>query len=166
MQTYDAEMQYYIKSRILQSLRVKKYAAILTLSVASGYGMYYLGASIWHILIMIGSVEIAFVIADIQPKEDEEKEAYYAEQFIKRKQYFERKKQRRQERLNKEKDIIAKKEGEKMAQVPEDVGCDNENCIAKDECNRFKIAQDNTAREVQTFSGTEVKKCGKFLDRK
>jgi len=50
-----------------------------------------------------------------------------------------------------------------MAQVPADVGCNNEVCIAKDECNRFKIAKEKTAREIQTFSGTEVKKCGKFI---
>ena len=50
-----------------------------------------------------------------------------------------------------------------MAQIPSDVGCDNESCIAKDECLRFKIAQEKSAREVQTFNGSEAKKCGKFL---
>jgi len=52
-----------------------------------------------------------------------------------------------------------------MAQVPADVGCSNENCIAKDECKRRAIARDGSAREVQEFSGTEVKKCGKFLQK-
>jgi len=56
-------------------------------------------------------------------------------------------------------------EGENMAQVPEDVGCNNEKCIAHNECKRFLIAQNGTAREVKTFSGTEEKKCGKFLER-
>ena len=52
-----------------------------------------------------------------------------------------------------------------MAQVPNDVGCLNENCIAKDECKRREIARNNTAREVKEFSGTPDKKCGKFLQK-
>jgi hypothetical protein len=40
-----------------------------------------------------------------------------------------------------------------MAQVPEDIGCLNEKCIAKD----------GSAREIHEFSGSEVKKCGKFI---
>jgi hypothetical protein len=52
-----------------------------------------------------------------------------------------------------------------MAQVPNDVGCSNENCIAKDECKRREIARDGSAREVKEFSGNETKKCGKFLEK-
>lgn len=52
-----------------------------------------------------------------------------------------------------------------MAQVPSDVGCLNEVCIAKDECQRQVIAKDNTAREIQEFGGSEVKKCGKFIQK-
>ena len=52
-----------------------------------------------------------------------------------------------------------------MAQVPEDIGCTNPKCIAKDECKRQVIAKDNTAREIQEFGGTEVKKCGKFIQK-
>ncbi len=52
-----------------------------------------------------------------------------------------------------------------MAQVPEDIGCKNEKCIAKDECKRQVIAKNGTAREIKEFSGTEVKKCGKFIQK-
>jgi len=52
-----------------------------------------------------------------------------------------------------------------MAKIPADVGCSNDRCIAKDECNRRKIAIEESAREIQEFSGTEVKKCGKFLEK-
>ena len=51
-------------------------------------------------------------------------------------------------------------------QVPEDVGCQNPRCIAKDECHRQVIAKDGTAREIKEFGGTESKKCGKFLPKK
>jgi len=50
-----------------------------------------------------------------------------------------------------------------MAQVPEDVGCDNQECIQKDECKRNQIAREGKAREVKTFSGTAEKGCGKFI---
>ncbi len=52
-----------------------------------------------------------------------------------------------------------------MAQVPEDIGCENAVCIAKDECKRQVIAKDKTAREIQEFGGTESKKCGKFIQK-
>ncbi len=52
-----------------------------------------------------------------------------------------------------------------MAQVPADIGCLNEECIAKDECNRQVITKNKTAREVQEFGGTAVKKCGKFIQK-
>ena len=57
--------------------------------------------------------------------------------------------------------IILKED--KMAQVPADIGCLNERCIAKDECKRQTIAKDGTAREIQEFNGSEAKKCGKFI---
>ena len=50
-----------------------------------------------------------------------------------------------------------------MAQVPENIGCKNPECIAKDECKRQVIAKDGTAVEVKSFGGTPEKKCGKFL---
>ncbi len=52
-----------------------------------------------------------------------------------------------------------------MAQVPENIGCLNEKCIAKDECKRQEIAKNGTAVEIKEFSGTETKKCGKFLQK-
>jgi hypothetical protein len=52
-----------------------------------------------------------------------------------------------------------------MAQVPEDVGCSNDVCIAKDECKRRAIAKSGEAREVKEFSGSADKKCGKFLQK-
>jgi len=50
-----------------------------------------------------------------------------------------------------------------MAKVPEDVGCKNEECYEKDNCNRNKIAKEGKAREVKTFGGTPEKGCGKFI---
>ncbi len=50
-----------------------------------------------------------------------------------------------------------------MAKVPEDVGCDNQECIQKDECKRNLIARQKEAREIKTFSGTAEKGCGKFI---
>ena len=50
-----------------------------------------------------------------------------------------------------------------MAQVPENIGCNNPECIAKDECKRQVIAKNGTAVEVKSFGGTPEKKCGKFL---
>ena len=52
-----------------------------------------------------------------------------------------------------------------MAQVPADVGCLNEECIAKEDCNRQVIAKDGTARVIDTFGGSAVKKCGKFIQK-
>jgi len=52
-----------------------------------------------------------------------------------------------------------------MAQVPADVGCLNEECIAKDECKRQVIAKDGTARVIETFGGSAAKKCGKFIQK-
>ncbi len=50
-----------------------------------------------------------------------------------------------------------------MAKVPEDVGCNNQECFEKDNCNRNKIAREGKAREVKTFGGTPEKGCGKFI---
>ncbi|WP_294961171.1 hypothetical protein [Sulfurimonas sp.] len=50
-----------------------------------------------------------------------------------------------------------------MARVPEDIGCVNEKCIAKDECKRQTIVKNGTSREIHELNGSEVKKCGKFL---
>jgi len=52
-----------------------------------------------------------------------------------------------------------------QAQVPENIGCENPDCIAKDDCKRQVIAKDGTAVEVKTFGGTAQKKCGKFLEK-
>ncbi len=52
-----------------------------------------------------------------------------------------------------------------MAQVPADVGCLNEECIAKDDCNRQVIAKDGKARVIEVFGGSAVKKCGKFIQK-
>jgi hypothetical protein len=61
--------------------------------------------------------------------------------------------------------IISKKYGDTMAQVPEDIGCKNLECIAKDDCKRQVIAKDNTARAIEEFGGTASKKCGKFIQK-
>ncbi len=50
-----------------------------------------------------------------------------------------------------------------MAKVPENVGCDNQECYEKDNCNRNKIAKEGKAVEVKTFGGTPEKGCGKFI---
>ncbi len=50
-----------------------------------------------------------------------------------------------------------------MAQLPENIGCENSECIAKDECKRQVVAKDGSAVEVRTFGGSAEKKCGKFL---
>jgi len=161
----EKELHYYIEKKRKKELRVIKYILVLIVGVSSAYALYLLGATIWHIIVAVIAMEVVFIIADMQPKIDEQKDAQYEAEFIKRKEYQHRKQQRRQarEKSLKNYDTISKNQENSMAQVPEDVGCNNEACIAKDECKRFKIAKENSAREVQTFSGTEVKKCGKFL---
>ena len=52
-----------------------------------------------------------------------------------------------------------------MAQLPENIGCLNERCIAKDECKRQLIAKNGTAVEIREFGGNETKKCGKFIQK-
>ena len=54
-------------------------------------------------------------------------------------------------------------QGRYMAQVPENIGCNNPECIAKEECKRQVIAKNGLAVEVKSFGGTPEKKCGKFL---
>lgn len=51
-----------------------------------------------------------------------------------------------------------------MAQVAENIGCKNLDCIAKDECRRQVIAKDKTV-EIREFGGTVEKKCGKFVQK-
>jgi len=53
-----------------------------------------------------------------------------------------------------------------MAQVAENIGCQNEVCIQRDECQRQVIAKNGTAVEIKSFGGTEQKGCGKFLPLK
>ncbi|MDD4855836.1 MAG: hypothetical protein PHQ22_08500 [Sulfuricurvum sp.] len=53
-----------------------------------------------------------------------------------------------------------------MAEVPHDIGCNNDECIKKDECKRNEIAKNNQAREIKKFGGTPEKGCGKFLEKK
>ena len=50
-----------------------------------------------------------------------------------------------------------------MAQVAENIGCKNSECIAKDECKRQVIVKNGIAVEIKEFGGTAEKKCGKFL---
>ena len=52
-----------------------------------------------------------------------------------------------------------------MAQVPADIGCLNETCIAKEECNRQVIAKNDRARVIEVFGGSAAKKCGKFIQK-
>ena len=47
--------------------------------------------------------------------------------------------------------------------LPENIGCNNPECIAKDECKRQVVAKDGSAVKVESFGGTPEKKCGKFL---
>jgi hypothetical protein len=53
-----------------------------------------------------------------------------------------------------------------MAQVAENIGCQNEVCIQRDECQRQVIAKNGTAVEIKSFGGTAEKGCGKFLPLK
>ncbi|WP_456322676.1 hypothetical protein [Hydrogenimonas sp.] len=52
-----------------------------------------------------------------------------------------------------------------MPKVPEDVGCDNQECKEKDNCKRNEIAKNGKAREVKRFGGTPEKRCGKFIPK-
>ncbi len=49
--------------------------------------------------------------------------------------------------------------------VPEDVGCNNKECIKQNECKRNDIAKKGVAREVKTFGGTKEKGCKKFIQK-
>ncbi len=50
--------------------------------------------------------------------------------------------------------------------VPENVGCNNEKCIKKNECQRQVIYKNGTAVQVKSFGGNEQKGCGKFIAKK
>ncbi len=50
-----------------------------------------------------------------------------------------------------------------MAQVPENVGCENSVCIQAKECKRQVIAKNGIAVEIRSFGGTAEKGCGKFI---
>ena len=52
-----------------------------------------------------------------------------------------------------------------MAGFPENIGCKNPDCIAKDECKRQVIAKDGSVVEIRIFGGTAEKQCGKFLEK-
>ena len=52
-----------------------------------------------------------------------------------------------------------------MAVVPDNIGCKNPDCIAKDECQRQVIAKNATAVEVRIFGGKPTKQCGKFVEK-
>jgi hypothetical protein len=56
--------------------------------------------------------------------------------------------------------------GVPMAQIPEDVGCNNMERQQSENCQRTVIYENKTAREVKTFGGTPEKGCGKFLPKK
>ncbi len=43
------------------------------------------------------------------------------------------------------------------------LACDNEICMVKDICVRYKLYKDGQ-KEYKTHSGTKVKKCGKFIE--
>ena len=52
-----------------------------------------------------------------------------------------------------------------MAKLPENIGCDNDECLEKDNCKRNEIAKNGKAVEVKSFGGTPEKGCGKFLPK-
>ena len=52
-----------------------------------------------------------------------------------------------------------------MAVVPDNIGCKNPDCIAKDDCQRQVIAKNNTAKEVRIFGGKPTKRCGQFVEK-
>jgi len=52
-----------------------------------------------------------------------------------------------------------------MAQVPANIGCENSECIAKDECSRQVIVKNGKAVEIRAFGGSADKKCGKFIQK-
>ena len=100
----EKEIEHYVKTKSEKKLRVIKYFVVLLISVVSSYVMYYqLHASIWHIIILVISVELSFIVADMKVKDDKERDEKLAAEFIEKRKYFERKKQRREERLKKDK---------------------------------------------------------------
>ena len=43
------------------------------------------------------------------------------------------------------------------------LACNNEICMAKEICKRYKLYKAGE-KEYKTHNGTEVKKCGKFIE--
>ncbi len=59
--------------------------------------------------------------------------------------------------------VIGKKLNKKEKQMAEKIlACDNDICLKKDECERFRLFKAG-AKECKTNSGTETKGCGKFI---
>lgn len=52
-----------------------------------------------------------------------------------------------------------------MAKLPENIGCDNQVCIKREQCKRNAIAKEGKAVQVRTFGGTKEKGCGKFIQK-
>lgn len=91
----EKEINDYIEKRRTKELRVIKYISVLIITVGASYALHYLGANIWHIIIAVMAIELVFIIADLKPKIDEEKDEKYRAEFIKKKEY----QRRRQERI-------------------------------------------------------------------
>jgi hypothetical protein len=50
-----------------------------------------------------------------------------------------------------------------MSKANENIGCNNQECIKKDDCKRQTIAKNGTAKEIRSFSGTKEKGCKNFI---
>jgi hypothetical protein len=50
-----------------------------------------------------------------------------------------------------------------MSIANENIGCENKECIKKDECKRQVVAKSGTASEVRVFGGTKEKGCKNFI---
>ncbi|SFV74585.1 hypothetical protein MNB_SM-3-476 [hydrothermal vent metagenome] len=92
--TQEQELEFYIQMKRKKDLRVKKYIFVLILTILAIYGLYLLGASIWEIIVMVITVEIAFIIADMEGKVNEEKDEKYKKEFFKKQAYLQRKRER------------------------------------------------------------------------
>ncbi len=46
---------------------------------------------------------------------------------------------------------------------PEHIGCNNQECIKKDECKRNERAKNGEAKEIKTFGGSKEKGCKNFI---
>ena len=45
------------------------------------------------------------------------------------------------------------------------LACDNNICIAKDECERYRLFKEGQ-KDYKTHNGKEHKKCGQFINKK